>query len=375
MKNIAIAADNPELYSQTFVRRHINELFSGRTVVVLTKNRTLSNIRKPIFIYAKPKGFFNKIKKIVSNLSIFIKNKPSLEDQFAEFLIANKVNFLIAEFGYVGLKVYNSISHLNIPMYCYFRGSDASQRLNDKKYIKNLQSMMPKISGIVAVSQSLINNLKQNGIHHPVTHVIPSGVDTHQFQPSIKDDSLLVAVGRFVEKKAPDITIKAFAATIKKFPNARLEMIGDGPMLPYCKTLAQELGIAASIIFHGSKEHAFVKNTLAKSSIFLQHSITAPNGDIEGLPTAIQEAMASGAVVISTNHSGIPEHIINNFNGLTVEEGDLSNYIEAINKVFEDADFRNTLAINARNYAEKHLDYRVNYEKLEQLITNEINKA
>jgi glycosyltransferase involved in cell wall biosynthesis len=255
-------------------------------------------------------------------------------------------------------------------MFCYFRGSDASRKLSNETYVEKLKDMMPKINGIFAVSQSLVENLKRVGVEHPNTHVIPSGVDTRLFTPSAKDKNLLVAVGRFTEKKAPQITIKAYAKVLEQYPSARLEMVGDGDLFKDCKDLAILLGISQSIIFHGAKSHLFIKDLLAKSCLFVQHSITASNGDTEGMPTAIQEAMSAGCVVVSTNHAGIPEHIKNGINGMMVEEGDLDAYANAMIEVLKNPQFIEDMAKNAREYATQYLDYKVNYEKINKMIFN-----
>ncbi|MFM8812483.1 MAG: glycosyltransferase, partial [Methylophilaceae bacterium] len=101
-----------------------------------------------------------------------------------------------------------------------------------------------------AVSQSLLNNLKDYGIEHPNSFVIPSGVDAKLFKPAqMKDNKLIIAVGRFVEKKSPATTISAFSVISKMHPNVRLEMVGDGELLEECKILAERLGVRNKILF------------------------------------------------------------------------------------------------------------------------------
>lgn len=368
-KKIAIAVENPEIYSQTFVLRHINELAGGRTAVIIIKLKKLVKINKPIFVYHKTNSFFIKTLRMLSSLLKLksFNEKKRLDEELKKFIKKENVCCVLAEFGYVGVRIYDAVLQNNIPMFCYFRGADASRKLAEKEYVTKLKTMMPRIHGIFAVSQSLVNNLRIVGVEHPNTHVIPSGVDTKLFIPGSKDPNLILAVGRFTEKKAPHITIQAFAKAYQKHPNIRLEMIGDGELLEMCINLAQDLGISESVTFHGAQNHDFVKTMLSKTSIFLQHSITASNGDTEGMPTAIQEAMSSGCIVISTHHAGIPEHIKNGVNGMIVEEGNLNAYIQALTEVLENNQFK-IIAKNARNHAIKHFDYKTNYARLEKLI-------
>ena len=125
-----------------------------------------------------------------------------------------------------------------------------------------------------------------------------------------KDPDLLLAVGRMIPKKAPLTTIEAFARVAADFPSRRLEMIGDGPLLEDARRLAAERGLADRVAFLGLQPHPVVREKMARAAVFLQHSVTDADGNEEGLPIAIQEAMASGAVVISTRHAGIPDAVV-----------------------------------------------------------------
>jgi len=370
-KKIAIAADNPEVYSQTFVLRHINELANGNTALILTKKRKVKSIKKPIFIYQRRFSLIDKINKIFNNiLKLKIQSDKEHKDENIQIFIDKyQIGAVLAEFGYVGVVLYSSIVNHKIPFYCYFRGSDASRKLKDPNYVSRLKEMMPKINGIFAVSQSLLNNLKDYGIEHPNSFVIPSGVDAKLFKPAqMKDNNLIIAVGRFVEKKSPATTISAFSVISKIHPNVRLEMVGDGELLEECKILAERLGVRNKIIFHGAKNHEFIKDLMGRASFFMQHSITSNNGDTEGMPTAIQEAMSSGCVVVTTYHAGIPEHIQTGLNGMLVNEGDINAYIQALDRVIRDPLMTHSLSVNAREYAIKNFDYKKNYRKITKII-------
>ena len=134
-------------------------------------------------------------------------------------------------------------------------------------------------------------------LDHPNAVVIPTGVDTRAFVPGDKDPHLILAVGRIVAKKAPMVTLKAFAEVSAAFPEHRLEVIGDGEMRGECEAWAEQSGLGGRIAFLGRRDHDVVRERLSRATIFLQHSITAEDGNTEGLPTAIQEAMASGCAV------------------------------------------------------------------------------
>ena len=86
---------------------------------------------------------------------------------------------------------------------------------------------------------------------------------------------------------------------------------------------------------HGAQGSDFVVGLLREASLFVQHSVTARNGDAEGLPIAILEAMASAVPVVSTWHSGIPEAVLHNVTGQLVDEHDVEGMAGAMIKLFD----------------------------------------
>lgn len=104
------------------------------------------------------------------------------------------------------------------------------------------------------------------------------------------------------------------------------------------------------------------------AAAFLQPAVTHAEGNEEGLPIAIREAMASGAVVISTRHAGIPDAVVTGETGLLVAEHDLDAYAAALDRMLADADLREAFAKAARRRAETVFDTRVLQARLEDVI-------
>ena len=136
-------------------------------------------------------------------------------------------------------------------------------------------------------------------------------------------EPIFLAVGRFTEKKAPLTTISAFAGVHSVFPEARLRMIGDGPLLAAARALAQSLGIAQEVLFLGSQDPATVQREMRQARCFVQHSVEAPSGDCEGTPVSILEACATGLPVVSTRHGGIIDVVLEGKSGYLVAERDV----------------------------------------------------
>jgi glycosyltransferase involved in cell wall biosynthesis len=107
---------------------------------------------------------------------------------------------------------------------------------------------------------------------------------------------------------------------------------------------------------------------MARAAVFIQHSVTAADGNTEGLPTSIQEAMACGAVVVSTRHAGIPEAVTSGVNGMLVDEHDGPGFAAALRAVLADPALAARLAAAARETALEKFDIDKLHAKLEAMI-------
>lgn len=363
--------------SETFIKRHVEHLFNGNTVLICRFLLKPQVIEKPVFAlgldYNKHNFFVRLQDRIHKAASLLLtgyaltplgKRKSSLKS----FLIEHGVQCILAEFGNLAGPLVPIAKELNIPIFAYFRGYDVSWVLANRHSRYFMKRTFNQITGIFAVSSYLVERLSQAGLNHPNTHVLPSGVDTSLFKPGDKDPNMILSVGRFVPKKNPLLTVRAMARVLKIFPEARLEMIGDGPLLQPSINLAKELGISERITFLGVQQHHVVRQKLANASIYIQHSVMDNNGNTEGLPSSIQEAMSSGAAVIATQHAGIPEIISSGINGLLVAENDLDAYVDSICNLLSDQSLSSELAANARQTALNNLDCWIMQARLEDII-------
>jgi glycosyltransferase involved in cell wall biosynthesis len=185
--------------------------------------------------------------------------------------------------------------------------------------------MFKGVAAIIAVSRAMERKLASLGAPAEKLYYNPYGIDCTRFggaQPAAARP-IFVAIGRFVEKKAPHLTIRAFASVHRQIPQVRLNMIGDGPLLEDCRLLAAELGVSEAVAFLGPQPSEVVQAELRKARCFVQHSVEAPSGDSEGTPLGILEAGASGLPVVSTRHAGIPDVVVEGETGFLVNEQDV----------------------------------------------------
>ncbi len=350
---------------ETMVNYHIANLFGGNVVVLAPYQIQDDPFGLPHHFWAPGTESGSSAKAALADKIKGMALHRTARVPFGEsrrgiqnFLRTQKVDAVLVEFGNVAVRVTPAISEMGIPLFSYFRGADASMHLRQPFRASAYRRMMPHLRGIFAVSQFLLDNLGARGVSHENSLVVPSGVNTSLFVPDRKTPESFLAVGRFVEKKRPDITVEAFCNAARTHSAARLELIGDGPMLEACKAIAARLGMADRVIFHGSKPHDFVRERMARTEVFLQHSVTGRDGNTEGLPIAIQEAMSCGSVVISTLHAGIPEAVTEGETGFLVAEGDAEGFSQRILRTLVAKDILPPMYDRAREIACQRFDNR-----------------
>jgi glycosyltransferase involved in cell wall biosynthesis len=245
---------------------------------------------------------------------------------YAKVFRGHRAGAVLAEYGPTGVRVMGACRQLGIPLIVHFHGFDASVRSVLEEYADKYAAMFRDAAAIVAVSHAMCTRLISLGAPAEKVHYNPCGVDCGLFTGAAPAAAppTFVAVGRFVEKKAPELTLTAFADVFHTDPRARLRMIGEGPRLDACRELAAQLGVSDAVTFLGAQPSEVVQQEIRGARGFVQHSVEAANGDCEGTPVGILEAGASGLPVVSTRHGGIPDVVIEGETGFLVAERDVA---------------------------------------------------
>ena len=317
---IAIVSPSLDIYSETFIQAQKDLLRLKNDVHFLyggTVPRFSDFTRKKISPISIIDKTLFKIKYKISNTGLS-------KQQFTLLLYLKKhrIQCVLAEYGNTGAQIYQVCNQLKIPLIVHFHGYDASEFDVLAKNKAEYQKMFSVAKYIIGVSQIMMEKLKSLGANESRLIYNTYGPNDAFFKTERKPTKfpLFFSVGRFADKKAPYYTIIAYNILLNKYPNSRLIMGGDGPLLATCINLAKYLGIDKNIDFPGIITHGEIIDYLSKATAYVQHSITALNGDMEGTPLSILEASGAGVPVISTRHAGIPDVIINNKTGLLCEE-------------------------------------------------------
>ena len=232
--------------------------------------------------------------------------------------------------------------------------------------------LFAEADAVLGLSAFMRDQLIALGSNPARTHVNFNSVDVESFEASERpqtNDRLvqLLAVGRMVPKKGFADAIRAVAPLRDHAVPWTLRIIGDGPLRDELESLAHEFDLGDRIEFSGAQSHDVVRDALHACDIVLAPSVTAEDGDTEGLPTVILEAMATGRPVISTRHSAIPELVEDGVSGLLVDERDVGALTEAVASVLDDPGRRASMGEAGRARVCAQFSRRRQIDELEAL--------
>ncbi len=374
---LAIVSASFNQVSETFVADHVRTLAPGRTVLVCQDGTGADAYGCPVLtgIGAEPEhpGAIGRLRGwLAPRIRRRMGYGPSLarseRARLAAFLKDQGVTVVLAEFGYSGAMVTEVCTELGLPLFVYFRGHDATLPRVMPSLARRYKRMFPQLAGVICVSRHLADELVAIGCPDGLILVNPSGVDPARFPATSAEPGRLLAIGRMVEMKAPHLTIAAFGRIADRFPDARLDFGGDGPLRARAEAVAAELGLRDRVTFHGALGHEAVAALMARAAVFVQHSVTTPDGFVEGFPTVIAEAMSSTLPVVATRHGGIPEHVRDGETGLLVDERDVAGMAEAMATLLADPARARALGEAGRRHAMAHLDRATARARVRQLL-------
>lgn len=325
LPNVVVANSNRDKYTETFVRRHIealrtagfyvHQLYGGDLPTVeVRQGSLLSNSAAWLAFYGWVEAFFD------------LPSGHFARRAFKSYLVQNRIGLVLAEFGPCAAQVFDLCEEADVPIIAVFHGYDAHHQATVHSNLERYQGLFRSAAEIICVSDDILKKLLSLGAPAEKLVHLPCGFDASRFTYSDHSSNgpAFLAVGRFAETKAPHLTILAFNEVLRSIPEAQLVMIGKdggGELFEACHILVKALGIDDRVFFRGILSSDGVLDEMRKARVFVQHSVTTPlNGDREGTPVSVMEAMAVGLPIISTRHAGIAELIEDGISGVLVDE-------------------------------------------------------
>jgi colanic acid/amylovoran biosynthesis glycosyltransferase len=359
--SLCITVHRKPTISETFIRSHAERLGGGATLVYgevpYKDGESLWSDSAVARLYTKGTMLLSGRRKDVTHnyLRAFRKLKTTV---------------VLAEYGTAGVLVMEACRRAKIPLIVHFHGFDASVKGVLEKHRDNYRALFEICTAIVVPSRAMKDQLISLGAPSAKIACNSYGVDCSLFKPAAVEHSppVFLAVGRLVDKKGPHLTILAFAQLAKNVPEARLRMIGEGPLLGPCQDLAHALGIQESVTFLGAQSHDRVREEMQQARAFIQHSVQALNGDSEGTPVSIMEAGASGLPVVSTRHAGIPDIVVEQETGFLVEERDVGGMANHMQLLADDPRLASKIGRAARQHIESGFAIEQSISRLSSII-------
>jgi len=262
-------------------------------------------------------------------------------------------------FGHVAPQFIPLMKVWTKPVVVSFHGADAGGYLEQPRYLAALQTVFGLAAKIQSRSEALCADLIKLGCPPEKIMLHRTGIPMEdwpfQKRATPADGAWhLVQSCRFMEKKGLDLTLQAFASIAPKYPNARLTLAGTGPLRAALEQQAKDLGVADKVNFPGFLPQATLAQLLYSAHVYLHPSRTGSDGNREGVPNAMLEAMASGVPVVASFHGGIPEAITDGESGLLVAENDAPALAAAVLRIIQDAALREKLGTGGHGAVHQH---------------------
>ncbi len=348
---LLIVVDRGFTQSETFLYQEILSLLEFELVVIFRKR--MNRKQFPIPPTVKVINLYNNpIFRLLLKLNKDPYSFPSLiEKSIVHWVNQHKIDRVFAEYGPTSLRVLNACKKAKVPLFVRFHGFDASRLLKETNYRQRLKTLFSYAKACTP-SRYIKANLVEAGYPSDHIEVIYNGIELNKFELEIsqteRDEIVIIHAGRLVPKKGVPDLLQVFIKLLPTYPNLRLKIIGKGPDQVTCEEIIAKHKVEEQVSLHGALPHYKLILNLLESDIFVLNSRKDSQGETEGLPISILEAMACKVPVLSTNHAGIPEMVIHEETGILIDENDSAALETSIIRLIEDPLLRKSISEKAQ---------------------------
>ncbi|MDK1493481.1 glycosyltransferase [Sinorhizobium sp. 7-81] len=308
-------------------------------------------------------GAAARTRPTVGRLPAKLRDKVSTALDLSSVARLNECDVVVAHFGHNGARAarLKKWKRLKPPIVTIFHGYDVGVPLRERG-LSRYNDLFEHGTLNLTVNDYFRRVLVDAGAPQAKVAVHHMGIDLRNISYGWRSwrgvPLQLISVCRLAEKKGVEYALRALARVRADAPELdwHYTIIGDGPLRQKLEALASELDIAGRVSFLGSLAHKDVKQWLRRSHAFVLPSVTAKNGDVEGIPVALMEAMAAGLTVVSSNHSGIPELVEDQETGFLADEKDVGTLANRLRFVAEHPEHCERIALQARKKVEAEFD-------------------
>ena len=355
LKRLAVFTPQLGTFTETFIRRHIEDVLPNRTVAVA---RHSSHPSGGFWSAGCPVLFLDawesrRTVRILRGLGS--SNAWFRSNTIAGFLRKHRVNIVLGEYLDQFVDFVPMLDSLRMPYVVQAHGIDASAALRTPGMAERYHRYKTA-RFVLTRCEFHRQRLIALGLPPEKVLVNPGGIDIPERLPARgpRAAKRFLAIGRMAPKKGPIYLLEAFRLCAEADAEITLDYVGDGELLSAVTQFVDATGLTERVRLHVAAPTELKEQLLRDCGIFVQHSVTDPyTGDEEGLPASIQEAMAHGMAVVSTRHSGIREMVEHGSTGLLVDECDTKGMADAMTRLSrgEDNAEWQQMGINGREKA------------------------
>ena len=253
---------------------------------------------------------------------------------FHRAIVASRPQLIHAHFASGGRTILPLTQTLGLPLVVTLHGGSDVPTTGDN--VGAYRKLAAEAKLFLCVSEFIRREAVKAGYPVDKLFLHYTGIDCSKFKVSTTNpnNKNILFVGRLVEMKGCEYLLRAVANVQSNTPKCRLTIIGDGPLRDSLVNLAKSLGLRSD--FRGIQDATEVRRALQGTRVFCVPSVTASNGDTEGLGMVFAEAQAMGVPVVSTLHGGIPEVVADGRTGLLVPERDSESLAQGLTRLLED---------------------------------------
>lgn len=366
---VALVVDRFPTPSETFIRTEVEGLRARGCEIEVYADRESRRMRRLL-------SPFRLARHCLGN-AIGVKDAVRIVNRYGEraFRAAMfepcdrpvRYDVIHAHFGPNGLKAaaMRELGLIEGPLMVSFHGYDMRSR--DGRVPSRYQELFRQGARFLPVSQFFADRLRAWGCPADRITVHPMGVVTDRFQPRDRPAGSplrLVSVARLVPKKGLEYAIRAVATMQEP---VEYHIAGDGPLRHQLSGLIRKLGVGGRVTLLGWLPEDQIADNLRWADVFVAPSVTAPDGDEEGIPVSIMEAMAIGLPVVATRHAGIPELVEHQRHGHLVAERNVAELSAALSGLSRRPERRIAMGLAARDQVAQRFESRVLVEQLMDL--------
>ena len=375
--NVLILCDKFLPISEQFIYNQINSLRGHKLFLFARKSTQRElydlNFRKELIWYNKP--ILRLRYKLHSGNNQF---PDSVQQQLKNFIESNSVDLIYVHYGTTAISYLDCLKAVKKPVICAFHGFDASRKLGDVKYREAIGLLSKSSFKFTAPSDYLIDKLAGIGIQQEKLMKIPYGANIDKIKAIPKKSTPLggekitiIHAGRIVEKKGVPDLVRVFLRIADKYEQVFLKIVGGGEEEDKVLELVNSSRHSQRVEMTGPLSHHELVQAVKSADIFVLNSRVSNSGETEGLPNSIMEAMACDTAVISTKHSGIPEIIKSETNGLLVNPRNNDQLESALLRLIENEHLR----LQLRSEAMKTVEQYFSLTSMSQLINDLVTSA